>query len=475
MSRQEIETSQTAGSLLRAAAALSRTALAEPAGELAAIAALCALLLAAALWNGFPIFFYDTGAYVFEGLGHVFLAERSAVYSLFVLVAGGGISLWFVAVVQAAMTAFVMVQVARVLTPRLTLAGMLAVGCMLTVATGLPWYAGEIEPDFLTALAVLSLYLLAFHAQRFDALRKGLLVAVAAFSIAAHPSHFCLAGGLLLALGVLKVVPARRRGLPQPKMKLPVLSFAIGMSLVIVANFIYTQAVFISRSGPVFVFARLVQDGIIMRLLDDTCPGSHYALCAYRDELPVRSDEYLWTGESPFYKLGRFQGTAAQSQTMIFDSLKRYPLMHLKTAARDATQQFIIFKTGDLIEAQEWILHTDLERVIPAQMHAYLAARQQRGQLDFRPINIVHVPVGWMSLICLVLAMGAAWRLRDMKTAVFLGLILASLIGNAVICGVLSTPHDRYQSRLMWLPAFALALLVASRNPALRLRGESGT
>jgi hypothetical protein len=59
--------------------------------------------------------------------------------------------------------------------------------------------------------------------------------------------------------------------------------------------------------------------------------------------------------------------------------------------------------------------------------------------------------------------------------AVFLGFIIAALFGNALICGALSNPHDRYQSRLIWLPVLTLSLLGAERRFSLRPRAESGT
>jgi hypothetical protein len=57
-------------------------------------------------------------------------------------------------------------------------------------------------------------------------------------------------------------------------------------------------------------------------------------------------------------------------------------------------------------------------------------------------------------------------RRRNHDATLFLGLILAALIGNAVICGALSNPHARYQSRLIWMAPFALALGVGGRRPA---------
>ena len=79
------------------------------AGERTAIAGLVPMLLSVALWNRFPLIFYDTGAYVLEGLGGHFVVERSPVYSLFLRLAGGGASLWTIVVLQAVATAFVMV------------------------------------------------------------------------------------------------------------------------------------------------------------------------------------------------------------------------------------------------------------------------------------------------------------------------------------------------------------------------------
>ena len=47
------------------------------------------------------------------------------------------------------------------------------------------------------------------------------------------------------------------------------------------------------------------------------------------------------------------------------------------------------------------------------------------------------------------------------------GLVLVALIGNAIICGTFSNPHDRYQSRLIWLPTLVLALAQMRRSKEL--------
>ena len=100
------------------------------------------------------------------------------------------------------------------------------------------------------------------------------------------------------------------------------------------------------------------------------------------------------------------------------------------------------------------------------QRHPNRFARQQKGELHFRPINYIHMPVGGIILLMLIAGLVLAIRRRDLAAAPLLGFILAALIGNAIICGVFSNPHARYQSRLIWVPAFALALLAVDRRTA---------
>ena len=44
----------------------------------------------------------------------------------------------------------------------------------------------------------------------------------------------------------------------------------------------------------------------------------------------------------------------------------------------------------------------------------------------------------------------------------FAAAVLLALLANAAITGGLSGPHDRYQSRIMWLPPLVAVLGIAS-------------
>jgi hypothetical protein len=423
------------------------------------------VLLAPALWNGFPFMFYDTGVFIELAVQGGFSPERSAFYASFLSAFQPTFSLWPAMMAQVLMTVLVMAAFARVLLPSLSPGRFFTLIIVLCIVTGLPWYAAEILPDILAPNMVLCLYLLGFHAAALSWPHKAALVGVAVLAATSHASHLGLAAGLAAAIALMQIAT---RHLPlisaSPRWRLPALVFVLSLLSLVTSNFMRTGEVFVSRSGPAFVLGRLVQDGIVKRLLDDTCPGSGYRLCAYKDRLPNHANEYLWGPDSPFWILGGFAGTADEAKRIIVDSLKRYPLLHLKMAVLDTLEQFVTFETGDGIEPLHDVPVPPMARHIPEQIDDYRASRQQTDGIAFRWINTVQVPVGALSIAALAAILARAVVGRNWNDRVFLpAFVLTALFGNAFICGALSNPQDRYQSRLIWLVCFVVLLLAAKR------------
>jgi hypothetical protein len=438
--------------------------LAAPYPRVPAIGLLAILFLGVAFWNGFPLMFYDTGGYMAQGLHGVLLVERSPVYSLLLPLTGAWLSMWLVIVVQALLTAFIVTELARAEAPRLSLLGLLAIGLCLTLVTGIGWYVGQIEPDCFTALVLLGSYLLLFRSAGMTKTSRLATIAITGLSVACHPSHLGLMGGLLICAAMMRAAHRYLPGVIVPRLWPCLAALGFAFILLVAANFGLSGRLYVSRAGPVFVFARLMQDGIVQRLLDDTCPQSGYRLCAYRGHLPHNANSWLWGENSAFHAMGGFGNSGDEDGRIIRDSLIRYPVMHVKAAVYESVLQFFEFKTGDGIESQQWVLTPAFRGTLPRQLSSYLAARQQSEPIRFKELNLLHVTVGALAILSMLLLLHRATVRGRWSEATLPGMILVGLIGNAIICGTFSNPHDRYQSRLIWTPVLVV-LLARARDP----------
>jgi hypothetical protein len=440
--------------------------------EVTAIVLLAPLFLYAAWWNGFPFMFFDSGAYVLEGFRRFFVPERSPVYSFFLDYAHGRQSLWFVAWAQSAMTAFVIVEFARALWPRTSLWMVLRVGVLLSVLTSIAWFAGQIEPDCFTAVFILAFYPLAFKLKQVGFVRAVLLVAVAGLAIASHPSHLGTAAGLVLCLALVWIPTFiwRQRKFPRPNVFVPLLCFLTGLGLVLGANYSLVrkipeikEKVFVSRSGPFFLTARLMGDGVVKKTLYDLCPSRPtMVLCPYKDHLPRTADNFLWGPESPYNKIGRFYGPIDEYELIVNHSLTHYPLQSLLPGLWGSVRQYFMVRTGDGVEPQIWVLRDLFYGFMPKQRLAYMDAHQQKGKIHFGAVNVVHVPLAFLAQAWLGWVLWKALKRRRWNLATLPAFVLIALLGNAMVCGLFSGPHDRYQSRVAWVPVLVVLLTARS-------------
>jgi hypothetical protein len=208
----------------------------------------------------------------------------------------------------------------------------------------------------------------------------------------------------------------------------------------------------------------MLQDGVVARYLAEHCPDRRLRLCAHRAELPADADVFFWSGEgSVFNRLGRFTGLGDEMATIVVESLREYPAWQAGLAARATVRQLLQIGTGEGVVNSVWHTYAIIEQFEPSVVPGMRAARQQHGEFGFTAINRIHVPLALGSMLLLPAVLG--WALRRPALA-DLGALAATvtlaLLANALVCGVLANPHDRYGARLVWL-APLVALLAAER------------
>jgi hypothetical protein len=441
--------------------------------RIAAISLSIAVLLMPAIWNGFPLIFADTGGYLERAFDGTLQLGRSALYGTF-LAAGIPLQFWLNIFIHAALMLWILALVLRVnrLGDSPLLLGSLIIG--LSALTSLPWYVGQLMPDIFLPLSVLALYLLAFSHGSLTRWEIGALVAIIAIAIAFHMTILGLMLALMFVLALLKRVAVRLR-FPTPGLALPAAALVAGLVIAPMSNLAITGKFAFTPGGTTFLFGRLVQDGIVAQYLADHCPDETLRLCAYRDRLPTTADDWLWNYESPLHKLGWWRTFEPEAHRIIRESLAQYPGRHVIAALSATIQQFVQFKTGEGMRSHDnWHTESVFAMLAPRALERFRASRQQNDEFDFTLLNVVQIPLAWLSMAALVLLLSLKRKtLADQSSAALSAMCLIALLTNAAICGVFSNPNDRYQSRIIWLAPLAAIITLLSRR-ANNSTGYSG-
>ena len=422
-----------------------------------------AVLLAwPAMWNGYPLVFSDTGTYLSQAI-HLYLGwDRPAVYSLFLYPLHWQITLWPVVAAQALLTAAMLHLTRRVLWPAAPAWSLPAAVLALALSTSLPWHVSQLMPDVFTPVLALTMALLVLAPER---LGRGELVALVFFStfmIASHQSH------VPLALVLLVLLMAARRWLGSEshgsRPWLAVLPPVFACLILVVMNVAGHGRVSLSPYGNVFLLARLIEDGPGMAALRRNCPAAGWRLCRQIDLLPVASDDFLWRDDSPLARAGGPKIVSEEAGAILMAAWRADPVGIIGGFLARAAEQATAFRTGDGLEAWPRTVSPWIRQDFPAaEQDAYAASRQTAGAMAVPEwLGRLHVGVATGGIFgCLLLL---ARRRRDLATG-FAAAALIAVLANSAITGGLSGPHRRYQSRIVWLPAFVFLVALPPMWP----------
>ncbi len=423
------------------------------------------MLLWPALWNGYPIVFADTGTYLSQAIHHYAGWDRPVFYSVFMLPLHATITVWPVVVVQALLSAWVLWVVCRVLRPGVT--GFAFVGGIAVLAgvSWLPWIVSELMPDIFTPLLILLVCLLALSPQHLSRRERIVCVMFAAFMITSQQSSIPLVCVLVAVLALF----ARRLAMPV-RWTLLILPPVLAVIALCSANLLAHGRFAVSPFGNVFLLARVIYDGPGMAALCRDCLVTGWRLCPYVDAFPATSDDFLWTPGSPLNQAGGAKIVSQDADAIIRAALVGDPVGEGRAMLANAGRQLSMFASGDGLnpwpaEVSGWI-----ERDFPRwEAAAYEAARQQGGSLAVPTVMAdLHVVAGLAGVLSCMILLPIAWA-RRAPCAGYLLAMLVVLPVSAAITGGLSAPHDRYQSRIMWLPPFMAVVSFRAMKRPLRL------
>ena len=452
------------------------------------------LLLWPAFWNVYPLVFSDTGTYLTQAIHRYLGWDRPVFYSLFLYPLHLQQTLWPPIMAQAVLAAWLLHLLRRVLLPNASAWASLALVALLAMLTALPFVASQLMPDVFTPLLVIAVALTALAPERLSRTEAGLLLPVTGFMIAAHQSQVVLSLALLLVLLPLRrvlgaaaiAVPARRRSplawhpsgwRPRAWIWRAILPLPLACLALVSVNLIGHGRASLSPFGNVFLLTRLIYDGPGLTALERHCPQSGWRLCAALGRLPPTSDEFLWRADSPLADAGGAKIVSTEAGAIILAAIRESPGAVLRGFLANAASQFARFATGDGLEPWPDTVTPTIMRDFPrAEAAAYAAARQQRADTPVQdpsslpsllpaPFVALHLAAASAGICGAVLVLIQGLRRRHIAAG-FAAAALLAVLANAAITGGLSGPHDRYQSRIVWLP-LAVALLAL---PGLSVR-----
>ncbi|MCC7227316.1 MAG: hypothetical protein IT507_11555 [Burkholderiaceae bacterium] len=422
-----------------------------------------ALMMWPAFFNGYPLLYSDTNAFLDQGVQGLMIWDKPFIYGPWMLAMHWRLSLWLPCAAQALLLS-AMIWLARAVISPPGAVRHIMVCAALAAFTAAPWFASFLMPDAFTVMVILGIFILAFG-DRIGRTARILVCLVTALGIAVHLTHLLIAAAVVMVVVALRRAAVWRASMP----------LAIAVAVIAVTNIIGFGKVAISPFGSVFLLARLASDGPAARTIERACPSAGWHMCAWIDRIPADSDDFLWDGKGPVWSHpGGPIGLAGEASTIIGQTIRSEPIRVLELAITNTWRQLQLVGLGDTLRPQ-W-LEGSVGKTLsayfpPRELAAYRASLQAADTLEptAARLNALQLAV-LIAGLCVTLALLArATLLGDRVIAALCLMALLGLAVNAFATGALSRPHYRYQTRIAWILVLVPLIAIPGAASARRL------
>jgi len=425
------------------------------------------ILVAPALYNRYPLVYFDTGAYLERAVDFIPPFDRSIGYSIFIRCTTWLVSTWPVILIQGLLVSFLLFRLIHIFFKDAVYWKHFALLLTLSFSTSLAWYTSQLMPDIFSLVFALVFLLILLEEQ----ISKGMAILYGALlmvSIGMHLSHFPLAAlliALMIILWLFKVQFVRELGrLKWLVISVPFLLCALGTAGY---NAMFDRGFHLSLAPNVFITANLGEMGILKQYLDENCPKSSHTLCDIKDDLPIETGGYLWSSNSALQNHpGGWQALNEECAPIVHDFLTspRYLKWFLFASFKASVKQLFQVDLASGLQHKYgegsppyWPIKTHYTN----ELNEFLGSVQGKGDplpiLFFRGVNYVSLFIALMAIAWATLTGRLDKRLLWLVLAVFTIYVL-----HASITGVLANVYERLQCRvlpLIQLTGFIIIML----------------
>jgi hypothetical protein len=357
----------------------------------------------------------------------------------------------------------------------ITLTRSVSLPILLSSLGALPFYTAYAMPDVFAAILLIVTATLTVFIRKMQYWEILLGLALAGFAVISHPSHFLMAV-LLVPLSAIGSALTEGRGwwlTPLLMLFLVIVGSAERFAFKLAVEKVANSEVFYNP----YLTARLIADGPGLTYLKDTCPNPEVATCALYDALQLSDDPMRLTASHITFaknpSLGSFklmteedQRLVGQEQMEFFVNVIKHSPTSIGLAIFENTLTQVMRYKVDMTIPSESIIRIALQnpRIPDNTFSAGRLARTQSWTVWFYYGHTVLYAVSLLVIaVLLVLPSGLPGRLRVMALMIFFGMLV-----NALICGGLSQPADRYGGRVIWLLPYMATIMVLFRGVVSR-------
>ena len=461
------------------------------AAKTATCVALLLLLLWPAIYNGQPLFSPDTSAYIrgFDG-GMVWLTGRTTAWTTWAselrglahdhnaeevtslqsptfIIAGRSVSyggllylgellggLWASIAIQAA-AALAAIGFTLRLLKLFSSTKFVFTALILSFASSLPFFTSFLLPDIFAGLALLAAANFLALGQRLTRWEEIFWISILTAAVVFHPSHLAIELVILAAAIVARGLSARisRTG---------VIALAVaagfGLASELAFGLIVQKVLGVPVARPPVVMARIVADGPGAAYLREKCPDAGLVACEFVDRLLLNSDAFLWD-TSPVR--GIYAPAPVEKRRELGNEQLRFlaavlandPVGQITAWLKDGFQQLTMAGISEFGLAAKQAF-PGLPRIHAERMEASSLWKKD-FPIDF--FSAVTIFTAILSLVFVWVTLIGSWKVISVEQKIFCFVVLLGELSNALVCGALSGPHERYQGRLTWLiPVVAL-------------------
>jgi hypothetical protein len=335
---------------------------------------------------------------------------------------------------------------------------------LVATLTPLPYFVSMIMPDIFAGLAIVAAAVLGIGWRRERIHGRAAWFAVMAYAALTHSATTLILIALVFSVAIAALLFRGKIWAPAPIAATTIAAAAlVGLAGDAVFSYAVTRMTGQPPIRPPFMTARLTADGAGTDYLNSHCQTQKWLLCKYRNRLPLPSDDFLWR---PDGKHGVFmtlppaeaRALAAEQPAFSLAVFKNDPIAVMRSSGKAVLEQ------ASHVGFEEFTYPVQMMDGFAEKMPADLVAevRQTAAAHGTMPGALIEM-LCWPFVAFSLLFTGWAWRQQALRPQASIAtfIILGCAI-NVIICGAMSTPHDRYNMRALWALPIAAVLVVAA-------------